>query len=548
MLAASRLSCDRIFTGCTQEFKISAIGKLLAISAISFATPFASYAETTSINHTMRTANNADDIQAERVLCMDKRGEPWKVGTASKINETTRLTAYHVVKNCGVIYIGTKAYKVSYKDPSIDLAILGYGRDFRNLNCNSLPKNEAVTLIGYPEGSKQKIVSQGVTKRDKKSKFAAVEGFAMKGMSGGPVIQSNGQLTGLFKAYRGTSRYWYVAGPEICESVASLKGAIFQKKTAPAPIEFMFSGKQDVTLQPSLVSEKGPVDKDITGFHNAKTMPSVSPIKAVTVEVEAPPTIKFEELPPEARRLFEVDAVAAKAVSLSEAPPKLLAELNTKLGSEPSALLSPDVRVEEITEQLIENSQHITEIAAPESKTIQKHARVMKVKKLKKTSVNRSSHSSSKVQEVKNEPKKVQQVVLRPIGIKKPYKDSAAINVKNQLIVMDTIEKFPAVTSRRSLLKRSPDKIQDYPSKSLNSSLENTSYQNGFFKGIIAYLSSKPLFRTLVTYLVSSKEKPSKLITLNESSENELSIFSRIENLDDDQILKFCETSKMSDT
>lgn len=117
------------------------------------------------------------------------------------------------------------SFKVTHKDPSIDLAVLGSGRDFRQLNCRSIPKGRRVSLTGYPEGSGQQVVSHGKTVRDKKSKYSAVEGFAMKGMSGGPVVQENEQLAGIFKSFRGTSRYWYVPGSKICKSLENLKGA-----------------------------------------------------------------------------------------------------------------------------------------------------------------------------------------------------------------------------------------------------------------------------------------------------------------------------------
>ena len=193
------------------------------LTATSLSLPTESYADYRHIGES--NFSSVEPVRAERILCIRKDRQGWKVGTATILNDKTVLTAYHVVEGCSIVYIGKKTFKVTHSDPSIDLAVLGSGLDFRQLNCQKIPKGRHVSLTGYPEGSKQKVVSQGVTVRDRKSKYSAVEGFAMKGMSGGPVIQDNERLAGIFKSFRGTSRYWYVPGVKICKSLKGLKGA-----------------------------------------------------------------------------------------------------------------------------------------------------------------------------------------------------------------------------------------------------------------------------------------------------------------------------------
>lgn len=250
-------------------------GTLLSVALLSL--PTLSYADYRNIDAS--GSSRMEPIHAERIVCFLQGGQGWKVGTATILNDRTILTAHHVVKGCSIVYIGKKSFKVTHKDPSIDLAVLGAGRDFRQLNCRAIPKGRSVSLTGFPEGSKQKVVSQGVTARDKKSKFAAVEGFAMKGMSGGPVIQADERLAGIFKAFRGTSRYWYVPGTKICNSLKGLKGARLNDGlyVAPAPV-----------VEPLLVAE----NMETTSVRDTKTLQSdnsltVAPVRSGDVNMNS---------------------------------------------------------------------------------------------------------------------------------------------------------------------------------------------------------------------------------------------------------------------
>jgi len=198
----------------------------------------------------------SEPVKAERILCVNASGRSWKVGTATVLGHNTRLTAHHVVEDCKIIYIGNKSFKVAYTDPSIDLAVLGFGRDFRKLNCDAVPRGQQVMLKGYPEGAQQQVVSQGKTSRSGRGRFASVEGFAVKGMSGGPVTEKSGRLAGIFQAYKGTSRYWYVPGPSICASLQNLPGAMIPRdpfmKSAPQhslPVEYPKIVQADENLQ-----------------------------------------------------------------------------------------------------------------------------------------------------------------------------------------------------------------------------------------------------------------------------------------------------------
>jgi len=549
MKVASRLSRKSVFTVSLECLKVTASTSTWVLCSLILAIPSAGFAETTPIKNGFLSPNAAEKISAERILCLNKRGEPWKVGTASKINKTTRLTAYHVVKDCSVIYIGNKAYKVSHIDSSIDLAILGYGRDFRDLNCEALPKNNTVTLIGFPEGSKQKIVSQGVTKRDKKSKFSAVEGFAMKGMSGGPVIQDDGRLTGLFKSYRGTSRYWYISGPDICNSVASLKGAMFDDRRDFVPVKNHMHKIPTPVPQMSLVAEAGAVKLQ-------KSTSSVKPTLINLNQIAPQAVIRFEGLSDEEKQRFEANLSRKASV---EVPKRLVERANKSVTRTESSLeISRTVDIGFKTEK---GNLPIN------SKTSGKDLVVKKTLGVKPQPIAIKAYTENPVRELSNktslssQKSKKDSNLVSIASVAKPATPTTRFDpiqkaiLKEDAVPLASIESLQTSRTFDRGLRRSKFQHSGKAKVTKNVLIDKTEIIRSdnfmfrtFLKPLVSIMQTNNLGKFVGHYFgITEIDSEGHVVTRSLSSVDG-SILEQGLNLDNDQILQLCETVRRSDS
>jgi V8-like Glu-specific endopeptidase len=146
-------------------------------------------------------------------------------GTAFAINSDTLVTANHVVGATGVCTNGNNtsqladrdddaSYQVVRRDRDNDVAILrstGYVEGSYRVNCDPMDSSKTYVYAGYPHGGRDLQTSGGTpgdhyytaqTNSGETTHLRGVTGGTpVGGMSGGPVLNNQGQVVGVVIGY-----------------------------------------------------------------------------------------------------------------------------------------------------------------------------------------------------------------------------------------------------------------------------------------------------------------------------------------------------------
>lgn len=145
-----------------------------------------------------------------QVACDSKALGP-DVGTSFVISRDTVLTAAHVVSGEDTCSVDGKDAKVTFEDDKIDVAVLhvdlGDG-PIMQTSCEGFKGGEEYFAVGYAQGADfamQLLRARGTykdvqTDREELEHGAKLDGRVFPGMSGGPIVDTNGRVTGVVSA------------------------------------------------------------------------------------------------------------------------------------------------------------------------------------------------------------------------------------------------------------------------------------------------------------------------------------------------------------
>ena len=125
-----------------------------------------------------------------------------RTGTAETIDRNRVMTASHVIGESEVCSIDGRPATILSNNSVLDYAILDYPAGARSqkfpINCDGFIAGEQYLAIGYAHGL-DFVVTAGTAMRqfDRSAHLRLLEGRAYSGMSGGPVVNMQGEQVGI---------------------------------------------------------------------------------------------------------------------------------------------------------------------------------------------------------------------------------------------------------------------------------------------------------------------------------------------------------------
>jgi S1-C subfamily serine protease len=116
------------------------------------------------------------------------------LGSGSWIDSQTFLTAEHVTSN-GPCTLGGRPAEIIYKNAQLDIAVLKPAvaiAERMPISCNRPRRGDDYFAVGYALG-KMFVVQRYVADGGRKGDLARFRGSGYQGMSGGPVVDREGQ-------------------------------------------------------------------------------------------------------------------------------------------------------------------------------------------------------------------------------------------------------------------------------------------------------------------------------------------------------------------
>jgi S1-C subfamily serine protease len=120
-------------------------------------------------------------------------------GSGTWIDTNKVLTASHVADNINCL-IDNKNVRVIYNDPKLDIAILetdATSETFLPVSCNGTKRGTVYRSFGWAFGSRFFLEPLKRTATDPKDKKGEYYGQLYNGMSGGPVLNEQGQIVAI---------------------------------------------------------------------------------------------------------------------------------------------------------------------------------------------------------------------------------------------------------------------------------------------------------------------------------------------------------------
>jgi hypothetical protein len=121
--------------------------------------------------------------------------DKWR-GSATRVGPTTYISVAHVMSGTGC-KVGGEGTKVTYINEKQDFAVFEgkYGKEVIQISCDGYRYKEPYIMRGYAGGGEDNFF-QPVIFVAKWAGFATFVGEDFPGMSGGPVIDVKGRITG----------------------------------------------------------------------------------------------------------------------------------------------------------------------------------------------------------------------------------------------------------------------------------------------------------------------------------------------------------------
>jgi len=133
-----------------------------------------------------------------QVVCMDDGGKSGWFGSATRIAPHTYVSVTHVTSEHNCKVNGT-AITVTYTNVEQDFSVFTgpEGTAFLPVSCKGFKKGKAYVMRGYAGGGTDDFFQPVIfTMYDLQTHLALFVGNDFPGMSGGPIIDSRGRITG----------------------------------------------------------------------------------------------------------------------------------------------------------------------------------------------------------------------------------------------------------------------------------------------------------------------------------------------------------------